>query len=255
MIPLIYVQLFAVVFLYMSIGFLIACIRHRNDIADVMWGMGFVILAWAAYLIGGGGIVGLLVGVLVSVWGIRLSYHIYKRNKGKAEDYRYAAWRQEWGKWFYLRSYLQVFLLQGVLLYIAVPVMMIMFTPAASLGLYAGVGVCIWLIGFFFEARGDAELARFLKDPQNKGTLIQTGLWRYTRHPNYFGEVTQWWGIWVIALSVPWGYLSVIGPLMITLLILKISGIPLLEKKMELHPDFAEYKRKTSIFFPLPPKT
>jgi len=112
----------------------------------------------------------------------------------------------------------------------------------------------VWIAGFTFEAIGDAQLKNFLKQPENRGKLMQSGLWYYTRHPNYFGEVSQWWGIFIIALNVPYGYVSIIGPLTITFLILKVSGIPLLEEKMSTHPDFAEYSRKTSMFFPWFPR-
>ena len=112
------------------------------------------------------------------------------------------------------------------------------------------VGVLVWLVGFYFEAVGDAQLARFIKDPANKGKLMQSGLWAYTRHPNYFGEVTQWWGIWIIALSVSGGWLGIIGPITITFLILKVSGIPMLEKKMAENPEFTEYKKQTSMVIP-----
>jgi steroid 5-alpha reductase family enzyme len=113
----------------------------------------------------------------------------------------------------------------------------------------------VWLIGFYFESVGDAQLALFIQNPTNKGKLMQTGLWAYSRHPNYFGEVTQWWGIWLIALTTPWGIVTVVGPLMITFLILFVSGVPLLEKKMETHQDFAAYKKRVSVFLPLPPRT
>ena len=106
------------------------------------------------------------------------------------------------------------------------------------------MGVCVWLFGFLFESVGDAELARFTRDPHNRGKILQSGLWRYTRHPNYFGEVVQWWGIWLIAVGVPGGWFGIVGPLTITFLILKVSGIPMLEKKMAENPDFAEYKRR-----------
>lgn len=116
------------------------------------------------------------------------------------------------------------------------------------------LGLVIWLIGFFFEAVGDAQLSEFLKNPKNKGKIIQTGLWRYTRHPNYFGEVAQWWGIWLITLGIPLGWFGIIGPLTITVLILFVSGVPLLEKKYQGRADFEAYKKQTSVFFPLPPK-
>jgi steroid 5-alpha reductase family enzyme len=134
------------------------------------------------------------------------------------------------------------------------PVLVINSQPAQSLGFVELMGFVIWAIGFWFESTGDAELARFLKVPTNKGKLMQSGLWQYTRHPNYFGEVTQWWGIWVIAMAAPSGIIGIIGPLTITFLILKISGIPLLEKKMAEHPDFAQYKNRVSVFIPLPPR-
>ncbi|MDV7396636.1 DUF1295 domain-containing protein, partial [Arthrospira platensis SPKY1] len=124
-----------------------------------------------------------------------------------------------------------------------------------SLGILDFAGVAVWIFGFYFEAVGDAQLARFKKDPANKGKFLQSGLWAYTRHPNYFGEVAQWWGIWLIALAVPGGVYTIIGPLTITFLILKVSGIPMLEKKMEENPEFAEYKRKTSMFIPLPKRS
>jgi len=155
------------------------------------------------------------------------------------------------GRWFYVRSYAQVYLLQGALLFlVSLPVLMINRRPSGTLSLLDSIGVCIWLFGFLFESVGDAELARFVKDPLNKGKLLRSGLWRYTRHPNYFGEVALWWGIWLIALGVPGGWFGIVGPLTITILILKVSGIPMLEKKMAEHPDFAQYARSTSVFLP-----
>lgn len=251
-----YLTLIAILFAYMSLWFVVSLIKKRNDVADVAWGLGFVLMTWISFFLSDASdIRGILVGVLISIWGLRLAWHIHARNKGKAEDYRYLAWRKEWGKWFYIRSYFQVYLLQGIFLFLIVlPVLLINKSAGTALGLFDVVGVSVWLIGFFFEAVGDAQLARFIKKPENKGKLMQDGLWAYTRHPNYFGEVTQWWGIWLVALSIPSGWLGIVGPITITLLILKVSGIPMLEKKMNENPDFAEYKRKTSVFFPLPRK-
>lgn len=253
-----YITLAAVLFTYMSFWFVVSLVKKRNDVADVAWGLGFVLLAWLAFFIADGdfaNVRALLVNVLVSVWGLRLAWHIHTRNKGKTEDYRYLAWRKEWGKWFYLRSYAQVYLLQGFLLFLIVsPVLVVHSNPGSALGVLDVVGVAVWLLGFYFEVVGDVQLARFIKDPANKGRLMTTGLWAYTRHPNYFGEVTQWWGIWLIVLSVSNGVFAIIGPLTITFLILKVSGIPMLEKKMEENPEFAEYKRKVSKFIPLPPQ-
>jgi steroid 5-alpha reductase family enzyme len=238
----------------MSFWFVVSLIKKRNDVADVAWGLGFVLMTWASYFLSGhSGNRGLLVGILVSIWGLRLAWHIYARNKGKAEDYRYLAWRKEWGKWFYLRSYVQVYLLQGLFLFLIVlPVLLINKTVGISVGILDLFGGTVWVVGFYFEAMGDAQLARFIKNPANKGKLMQGGLWAYSRHPNYFGEVTQWWGLWLVALSVPNGWFSIIGPITITFLILKVSGVPMLEKKMAENPEFAEYKRRVSGFVPLP---
>lgn len=251
-----FITLIVVLFAYMSFWFIVSVIQKRNDVADIAWGLGFVLMAWASFFLSGTSTIrGILVGILISIWGLRLAWHIYTRNKGKAEDYRYLAWRNEWGKWFYLRSYLQVYLLQGFFLFLIVlPVLLINSNGGRALGLFDILGVALWLFGFYFEAVGDAQLAVFIKNPENKGKLMQSGLWAYTRHPNYFGEVTQWWGIWILALSVPNGFFAIIGPLTITFLILKVSGVPMLEKKMEENPEFAEYKKRVSVFIPLPPR-
>lgn len=237
---------------YMTGWFVVSLIKKRNDVADIAWGLGFVLLTWISFFLGGNKTErGVLVGILVTIWGMRLAIHIYKRNKGKTEDYRYLAWRKEWGKWFYPRSYLQVYLLQGVLLYLIVfPVLFINKNSIGGLGILDYIGVAVWILGFYFESKGDAELARFIKNPENKGKLLRTGLWQYTRHPNYFGEVTQWWGVWLISMSLPGAWMAIVGPLTITILILKVSGIPLLEKRMEENPDFADYKRVTNKFIP-----
>ena len=249
-----YPILILILFAYMSLWYIVSLIKKRNDVADVAWGLGFVLLAWVSFFLSGAsGLRGLLVCLLVSIWGLRLSWHIYGLNKGKSEDYRYQQWRKDWGEWFYLYSYLKVYLLQGALLFIIVlPVLLINKNSGSSLGILDFAGAAVWLFGFYFETVGDAQLAWFIKNPANKGKLMQSGLWAYTRHPNYFGEVAQWWGVWIIALSVPNGLFTIVGPLTITLLILKISGIPMLEKKMAEHPDFEEYKRRVSSFIPLP---
>ncbi len=241
---------------YMTVWFLISLLRRRNDVADVAWGLGFVLLSWTSFFLSGSpGSRGRLVCVLVSIWGLRLAWHIHARHRGKPEDFRYLAWRREWGRWFYARSYAQVYLLQGALLFlVALPVLVINRNPGGALGFLEVVGVCVWLFGFLFESVGDEELARFARDPHNHGKILQSGLWRYTRHPNYFGEVVQWWGIWLVAIGVSGGWFSIAGPLTITLLILQVSGIPMLEKKMAENPDFAEYRRRTSVFVPWIPK-
>jgi len=244
------------VLLYMTGWFIAAQIRGRNDIADVAWGLGFILVAAISLVAGDANSPrGLLVSGLVLIWGLRLAFHIHARNRGKGEDPRYRTWREEWGKWFVLRSFLQVFMLQGfLLLLVAVPIVFANTAPAGPLGWLDLLGLVIWLYGFGFEAVGDWQLLKFIRDPNNKGKLMTSGLWRYTRHPNYFGEVTLWWGIWLMTLALPGGWLTIVGPLTITFLILKVSGIPMLEKQYEDRADFQEYKRHTSAFFPLSPK-
>lgn len=245
-----------VIFIYYNLCFIISIIKKRNDVADIAWGLGFIIAALCPiFLYKYLNIKNIITTTLVIAWGLRIALHIYLRNKGKKEDYRYAAWRESWGKYFYLRTYLQVFLLQGVLLIIIVsPVLLINATQASTLTVLDFMGIIVWIFGFLCESVADHQLTCFLKDPANKGLLLMNGLWRYSRHPNYFGEITQWWGLFLVALSTPWGFLTIIGPLTITFLIINISGIPLLEKKMSEHPAFEVYKNKTSMLIPWPPK-
>jgi steroid 5-alpha reductase family enzyme len=251
-----YLTLGFVLWAHVSLWFVVAALKRRNDVADIAWGLGFVLLAWTSlFLSGAAEARGILVSTLVSAWGLRLAWHISRRHRSKAEDYRYAAWRREWGKWFYVRSYLQVFLLQGVFLFLtAMPVLIINASAGEKLGFVGIIGVSVWLFGFLFETVGDAQLGSFVKNPLNRGRIMQSGLWRYTRHPNYFGEIVLWWGIWLVALGTAGSWIAIIGPVTITILIVKVSGIPMLERKMAENPDFADYKRRTSALIPLFPK-
>jgi steroid 5-alpha reductase family enzyme len=181
--------------------------------------------------------------------------HIGWRNRSKPEDHRYRLWREEWGDSFLIRTFLQVFLLQGFLvLVISLPVTWSLTHNGPPFRSLDAVGFSLWLLGFLFEAIGDFQLLQFKSNPTNKGKIMTSGLWRYTRHPNYFGEVTLWWGIFIICFSVPGSYWTVVGPLTITHLILKVSGTPMLEKRFADNPEYAEYVHNTSAFFPLPPK-
>lgn len=252
----IYVFVALLLFIYMTGWFLLATLKRRNDIADIAWGLGFVGVAWTCFfVVQTYHLQALITNILVSIWGLRLAFHIYKRNRHKNEDYRYREWRNQWGKWFFLRSYLQIFLLQGGLLYlIALPIVFINANTVDTFSAFQIYGMALWGVGFYFESEGDRQLAAFIKNPANKGKIMQSGLWKLSRHPNYFGEATQWWGIYILALSLPDGWKMIVGPLTITFLILFVSGIPLLEKKYEGRTDFEEYKKRTSIFIPLPPK-
>jgi len=245
-----------VVFIYMTSVFGIGLLRKDNSIVDVSWGIGFIFISILTFFMNPGFTWRhILVTGLVCIWGMRLALYIYGRNKGRGEDFRYARWRKEWGKLFVWRSFFQVFMLQGVfMLFISYPVMLVNNSEAKGFSVFDGVGAGIWLIGFLFEAVGDFQLLKFKKNPQNKGKIMTGGLWRFTRHPNYFGEVTLWWGIFLIALPLKDGWTAAIGPLLISFLLLRVSGVTLLEKKYAGNQEFLEYARKTSPFFPWIPK-
>lgn len=241
---------------YFSLFFLVAQIIKNNSIVDIGWGIGFVVVAWFS-LLAAGNVTGrsLLVTGLVTVWGVRLFYHIIKRNWGKPEDFRYANWRKEWGKFVVVRAFFQVFMLQGLMMMIiAAPILLVNVSSDRSFGAPEMLGLAVWLIGFYFEAVGDKQLADFLKNPANRGKVMKSGLWRYTRHPNYFGEATMWWGIFLIAVSAQNGLLGIISPVTITYLLRFVSGVPMLEKKMMQRPEFVEYARETNAFIPWFPK-
>jgi steroid 5-alpha reductase family enzyme len=254
------VKLFAaaalMVMVYMTLVFILALLKKNNGVVDIAWGPGFILASLAVFLLrGGGNGRQWLVLALVSLWGGRLGLHIFRRNRGKEEDFRYAAWRRQWGKHFVIRSFFQIFMLQGLLLLLVIaPVLLIVGREQPPLNLLDGLGVMVWLTGFLFETIGDHQLAAFIKDPANRGRLMTGGLWRFTRHPNYFGEAALWWGMAILAISAPRGWLGLIGPVVITTLLLFVSGVPLLEKKYKGRPDFEEYKKRTSVFFPWFPR-
>lgn len=249
-------QTILIVFVYFFIFFLVAQLIKNNSIVDMGWGAGFVLIAVATLFIEGSFTArNLIVTGLVVIWGVRLTYHIVRRNWGKPEDFRYAKWREEWGGWLVPRAFLQIFMLQGLMmLVIGYPIVLVNAYPGTGLGVLDVLGLLVWVTGFYFESVGDKQLAEFLKNPVNKGKVIQSGLWKYTRHPNYFGEATMWWGIFLLALSVPLGWTGIISPLTITILLLFISGVPMLEKQMMKNPEYREYAERTSKFVPLPPK-
>lgn len=252
----VFLTLAIILFGYMTFWFLISLLIKRNDIADIAWGIGFIVMAWSSYyLFRNFTASALIVSLLVTLWGTRLALHILKRFRTRGEDSRYLNWREKWGEFFYIRSYLQIYILQGFLLFvISTPVFFINGKATTSLDLLTLIGTAVWLLGFFFEAIADFQLAQFVSKAENKGRIMQSGLWKFSRHPNYFGEVVLWWGIFIMALSIEKGVYTIIGPLTITGLILFVSGIPLLEKKYHNNPNYKEYKSRTSAFFPLPPK-
>lgn len=245
-----------IVLLYFFIFFVWATVLKNNSIVDFGWGPGFVLAGWYSFIRGGHYTVsGWLVTGLVTVWGLRLFWHIFRRNWGKPEDFRYANWRQEWGKWVVPRAFVQVFMLQAILLIlIAYPFVLINSMDRTGWQLVSYAGILVWALGFFFEVVGDWQLEQFKKNPQNKGKIITRGLWRYTRHPNYFGEATLWWGIFLIALGAGLPWWTVFSPVLITWLLVFVSGVPMLEKKYKNRSDFQAYAAKTNKFIPWFPK-
>ena len=261
---------FVLLIVFMTILWAVAYRLHRLDLVDAGWGGGFVVIALTAFLwLPTAGTtsepyIGLtprvISSLLVLVWALRLTIHILQRMlRHKSEDIRYKNLRKKWRGSVAIHSYVQVFLLQAVLIYvICLPLMIISLVDPPTDG-WLLVGSIVWLIGFLFETIGDWQLARFSRDPKHKNAVLTTGLWRYTRHPNYFGEVTQWWGIFLIGVSLllfsPFYVLLILpSPLLITFLILKVSGVPLTEKLMSKHDGWEEYVGETSKFLPLPPK-
>lgn len=240
------------VYLYMTIWFFYALRIKNNSVADIAWGIGFILVALETLVATGLYLPQQIIATtLVIIWGTRLSIHIFMRNHNKPEDARYAEWRKDWGDQILWRSFLQVFMLQGtILLLISAPIILINTTYADGIILYTVLGTIVWMAGFVFESIADYQLKEFLSKAENQGKIMKSGLWRYSRHPNYFGESVMWWGVFIIALQLPWGFLTIIGPVTITYLLLYVSGVPLLENKLKDRKDFQEYMKETSVFIP-----
>jgi len=240
------------ILLLMSVLWLLSLLLKNAAIVDVFWGPGFVMAAWLDHALSPFMSPNKwLMLVLVTLWGLRLALHVGRRNWGRPEDFRYAKWRQEGGPSWWWRSYFKVFLLQGALMWIiAAPILAIRVTdgipPFSPL---AGLGCLVWAVGFYFETVGDWQLARFKADPLNKGALMVTGVWKYTRHPNYFGDAAQWWGFYLIALASGSGW-TVFSPLLMTYLLVRVSGLAMLEETMRSRPGYEEYMKRTNAFIP-----
>ena len=250
-----------VLVVYMTLGWLLSLARKDASVVDPLWGLGFIVAAVSYFLLLDG-LTGrkILTLVMVAAWGLRLSAYLLWRNRGRGEDPRYRAMRAKRPSSFWWYSYFQVFLLQALLLWlVAAPIAGAMSRPLGG-GSAPGfngldfVGGAVWLFGLCWEVAGDTQLALFKRDPVNKGKVMQTGAWRYTRHPNYFGETVLWWGVWLVAAAAG-GYWSVYGPVVITMLLLRVSGVTLLEKGLaDSKPGYREYVERTSAFIPWPPR-
>lgn len=228
-----------------------------NDVtvADVFWGFGFAIVAWLSFaLADGAGLRQWLLACLATVWGVRLGGYLWWRGRGKPEDPRYQEIRAGYGESFRVMSLPVIFGFQGGLLLVVALPLQVGQLAGPEVGPIQWAGVALWAIGFGFESIGDLQLARFKSDPANEGKVLDRGLWRYTRHPNYFGDFLVWWGLFLIAIDSVQQLWIAAGPLVMTVLLLRVSGVPLLEKNLRQRAGYAEYIERTSAFFPWPPR-
>jgi steroid 5-alpha reductase family enzyme len=241
----------------MLVTWLVSLALRDASIVDPVWPLGFVLVAWVVHALADGDQArSWLLVAMVTIWGLRLSAHLAWRKRGEPEDYRYQAMRKHWGPRFPVISLVTVFALQGVLMWIvSLPVQLGQIPDDPGLGPLAVIGALVWIVGFLFETVGDAQLTRFKGDPANRGQVMDRGLWRYTRHPNYFGDACVWWGIALVAAESGLGAIGLIGAVVMTVLLRRVSGVPMLERSMaKRRPGYVEYVARTSPFVPRPPR-
>ncbi len=239
---------------YMSVWFLVGVWRKKLNTVDVAWGSGFAIIAWLVAWQEPSAR-STLIAILVSIWALRITNHLARRIFGGHEDPRYAELSKKWKGNFWLRAYFSIFVLQGILVVaISLPVIFAAGKQNADLAVLSVLGAALWAVGFGIEAAADRQLRDFVSNKANKGKVMDMGLWRYSRHPNYFGEMLQWWAIGIIALQAENGWIGLAGPLTLTVLLLFVSGVPLIENARKNNKAYQDYKRKTSVIIPLPPK-
>ena len=236
---------------------LISVAMRNVGIVDIFWGSGFVAVAWLSLLLRGAPTLhGWVLAGMVTIWGARLAIHLAKRNLGDEEDYRYRSMRERMGhKTFWWASLFIVFWLQGAIMWVVALPIQVGVSAAPVLSRWNAFAFAVWLVGFLFESIGDYQLARFKANPDNQGKVLDRGLWRWTRHPNYFGDFLVWWGIfgWVATSGV--GLWTVISPIIMSVLLMRVSGVTLLEKTItSRRPGYEEYVRRTNAFFPGPRK-
>jgi len=241
----------------MFVTWLVSLVKHDASIVDPIWGLGFVLVGWAVRLtVEGNATRQWVLVALVTIWGLRLSIYLYWRNRGTGEDFRYQAMRRQWGARFWWVSLFTVFALQGALMWIvSLPVQLGQVPDDPGFGVLGVIGIVVWAVGISFEAIGDAQLARFKRDPANKGLVMDRGLWRYTRHPNYFGDACVWWGIALVAAESGLGAIGIIGAAVMTVFLRRVSGVTLLEKSLvKRRPGYEDYVARTSPFVPRAPR-
>ncbi|MDP4223977.1 MAG: DUF1295 domain-containing protein [Bacteroidota bacterium] len=254
----VYIQALLMIVILMTILWVASIIIKNASIVDLFWGLGFVLVSFFYFLNSNGNETRkIIILILTAVWGLRLSSWLTWRNRGKGEDFRYREFRKKYGEnRYWWISFFQVFLLQGILMWlISAPLLGAQyFGNNREFWFLDYLGIAFWIIGFIFEAGGDYQLALFKADPVNKGKVLDTGFWRYTRHPNYFGDSMVWWGFGLISISAG-SLLPALGSVLMTVLIIKVSGVALLEKSLTgQKPQYEDYIRKTSAFLPWFPK-
>lgn len=242
----------------LAITLLVALRVGKHAVVDVTWGLGFAVIAVVSYALSigdGDPLKRGLITALTVVWGVRLAVHIGLRGRGEGEDPRYKALLDKAPGSRTAFAVRKIYLTQGAAMwFVSLPVQVAVFSPR-GIDALIWIGVAVWVVGMFFETVGDLQLTRFRSDPASKGQVLDTGLWRYTRHPNYFGDACVWWGISLIAFSAWPGILTILSPVLMTLTLSKGTGAATLERSMhKRRPAYVDYIRKTSGFFPLPPK-
>lgn len=239
---------FLITMLWMCGCFLVFLYKQRADLADIGWGPAGGVLALSSMMLGKGHFPGVIVALCVFLWGARLGFHIYLRHQQKEEDFRYVEMKKTWGRSFKLRAFFQVFILQGVILYwVCFPIIWIQTQENIPLNINFYLALSFWITGFLIESVADYQLKVFIKNHRHQKAVCTEGLWRYSRHPNYLGELVQWYALWVITLVSPIGYFLVLSPLLLTYLIVFISGVAPLEKKMNNYQGYQEYKKRTPL--------
>lgn len=248
---------FGAIMLLMTTLWLISIPLRDVSIVDPFWGTGFVVVAWISFLNrADDGWRTLLLALLTTIWGLRLSLYLLWRNWGHGEDRRYVAMREHRGNNFWWISLFSVFLLQGVILwFVSLPLQAAAFHGSNSPPTVIDIlGITVWSIGVMFETVGDWQLARFKSNPANKGRVMDQGLWRFTRHPNYFGDICVWWGLYFVAVGGG-AWWTVLSPVVMTFFLMRVSGVTLLEKTIvDRRPDYSDYIKRTNALFPGPPR-
>jgi steroid 5-alpha reductase family enzyme len=243
--------MFLWIFIFFNIFYIISIARDDLGTIDTAWGLSFfVILCSGIQDFSSLNWRQLTLLVIVGLWATRLSGYIFYRNlKIGKEDYRYEEMRNSWGESYKITAYFKVFMLQGVLaIIIGYPLFLVSQSDPGAFTILDGIGLSIWLYGFLVESIADYQKDRFKSNPENKGKIIMSGLWKYSRHPNYYGEAVLWWGIFLFLCSSLNFYIIIISPIVLTFLLLKVSGVALLEQKYKDHPDFEKYKNSTNAF-------